>query len=411
MATIADNLTRIQTAKDDIRDAILAKGGTLSTEAHIEAYAGAIEALPSGTDVQELNVTANGTYTAPEGTAYSPVIVDVQGGGSGVIDAFVRTYMNDPETMELLDLTDFPTSGGKLPFSDVNRIKVLFNDGSSLQSYGMNNVRHLYITGRPSYISDSLCNGQYLLVDLPTTAAEYRYSFNNSPNINKIKLKSGNDTIICIGNAEWGGNLTEAIIDAGALTNLQECFRQQPFINKIALTASTAPSASGTLFCDLSNFTLANAFEKIIVVPTGATGYDTGDWAEITSTYGWSIEYKDDPVDYVENDTDSTCLIMRGGWGWFSAGEKIVFNGTSEYTIANDTEILGFKFPITIDGTTYNSPADITRIHLEKNGETRYGYTINLKNGQTEFSAETPLNFNDERYQGMTAIDIRFYNW
>lgn len=35
------------------------------------------------TDVQALNVTENGTYTAPEGTAYSPVVVNVAGTTSG----------------------------------------------------------------------------------------------------------------------------------------------------------------------------------------------------------------------------------------------------------------------------------------------------------------------------------------
>ena len=34
-----------------------------------------------GVDVQELSVTQNGTYTAPEGKAYSPVKVNVSGGG------------------------------------------------------------------------------------------------------------------------------------------------------------------------------------------------------------------------------------------------------------------------------------------------------------------------------------------
>lgn len=33
--------------------------------------------------VEELNVTENNTYTAPEGKAYSPVIVNVSGGGGG----------------------------------------------------------------------------------------------------------------------------------------------------------------------------------------------------------------------------------------------------------------------------------------------------------------------------------------
>lgn len=37
----------------------------------------------SSVDVQALSVTENGTYTAPSGTAYSPVTVNVSGGGGG----------------------------------------------------------------------------------------------------------------------------------------------------------------------------------------------------------------------------------------------------------------------------------------------------------------------------------------
>lgn len=36
-----------------------------------------------GVDVEALSVTANGTYTAPTGKAYSPVTVNVSGGGGG----------------------------------------------------------------------------------------------------------------------------------------------------------------------------------------------------------------------------------------------------------------------------------------------------------------------------------------
>lgn len=37
--------------------------------------------VTNGTIVEPLNVTENGTYAPPAGTAYSPVIVNVEGGG------------------------------------------------------------------------------------------------------------------------------------------------------------------------------------------------------------------------------------------------------------------------------------------------------------------------------------------
>lgn len=41
---------------------------------------------PQEIDVVPLSVTTNGTYTAPSGTAYSPVTVNVSGGGSNVVE-------------------------------------------------------------------------------------------------------------------------------------------------------------------------------------------------------------------------------------------------------------------------------------------------------------------------------------
>lgn len=47
-------------------------------------------------DVEPLAVNANGTYTAAEGTAYSPVTVDVPSGGGGVktVELTMRTTQN-----------------------------------------------------------------------------------------------------------------------------------------------------------------------------------------------------------------------------------------------------------------------------------------------------------------------------
>ena len=43
-------------------------------------------------EVEELNVTENDTYTAPEGKAYSPVTVNVSGGGSTEYD--IKCYLS-----------------------------------------------------------------------------------------------------------------------------------------------------------------------------------------------------------------------------------------------------------------------------------------------------------------------------
>lgn len=68
MATIAENLQRIQDAKADIAAAIVEKGGSVS--GRIEDYADAVRALPSGGDPQKEIAFFNRTITefvVPEG--------------------------------------------------------------------------------------------------------------------------------------------------------------------------------------------------------------------------------------------------------------------------------------------------------------------------------------------------------
>ena len=47
-----------------------------------------------GVTIEELNVTDNGTYTAPTGKAYSPVKVNVSGGGSSDFTTAEVTVVN-----------------------------------------------------------------------------------------------------------------------------------------------------------------------------------------------------------------------------------------------------------------------------------------------------------------------------
>lgn len=48
MSTIAEELTRIQTAKTALRTALVAKGATLADNATLDTFPAAVEALPSG---------------------------------------------------------------------------------------------------------------------------------------------------------------------------------------------------------------------------------------------------------------------------------------------------------------------------------------------------------------------------
>jgi hypothetical protein len=71
MATISENITRINQAKVDIKNAIIAKGGTVADSDKINVYAQAIEALPSGGDDETLKRIIDRSITKcniPQGT-------------------------------------------------------------------------------------------------------------------------------------------------------------------------------------------------------------------------------------------------------------------------------------------------------------------------------------------------------
>ena len=77
-----------------IADAIRTKNGTEDTYTTAEMV-DAIEAIESGggggAQVEELTITANGTYTAPEGVGYSPVVVNVPQDGAPPASALAIT--------------------------------------------------------------------------------------------------------------------------------------------------------------------------------------------------------------------------------------------------------------------------------------------------------------------------------
>lgn len=71
-------------------DEVTNKGGTVPQNKNMANLASAIGSISTGssTTVTALNVTQNGTYTAPAGTAYSPVTVNVSGGGGIDLSGF-----------------------------------------------------------------------------------------------------------------------------------------------------------------------------------------------------------------------------------------------------------------------------------------------------------------------------------
>lgn len=94
-------------------DEINTKGGTVPANKNMANLASAIGSISTGssTTITPLNVTENGTYTAPTGTAYSPVTVNVSGGGITFGDWVVSTGTIVPtETISTTYTVTLPTT-------------------------------------------------------------------------------------------------------------------------------------------------------------------------------------------------------------------------------------------------------------------------------------------------------------
>ena len=83
--SIQSEISRISGNVSAALDAIADKGVSIPIGANSDSLATLVEQIQTGTSiaVEPLSVTQNGTYTAPSGTAYSPVSVNVSGGGGG----------------------------------------------------------------------------------------------------------------------------------------------------------------------------------------------------------------------------------------------------------------------------------------------------------------------------------------
>lgn len=78
-----------------------------------------VEACAPSVSVQPLSVTLNGTYTAPSGTAYSPVTVAVEGGGGGSVEEKQVNFVDYDGTIlysytasEFANLSALPSNPG-----------------------------------------------------------------------------------------------------------------------------------------------------------------------------------------------------------------------------------------------------------------------------------------------------------
>lgn len=121
----------------------------------------------SGVEVEELNVTANGSYNAGEGKAFNPVNVNVSGGGGGDFSTAVVTVVigNDVRlrTSEVFENLIVPFNEIVGPaISPLTLILPLYINGSILM-LGSEEVPYSFTDIVPAENAEELEEGVYII--------------------------------------------------------------------------------------------------------------------------------------------------------------------------------------------------------------------------------------------------------
>lgn len=133
-----------------IANSIRSKLGTQSTYTPSQ-MAAAIDSIPV-TDIETLSVTDNGTYTAPTGTAYNPVTVNVSGGSSSKEPNAVNFYDYDGTIVDSYSASDFlaltamPENPSHTGLTAQGWNWSLVDAQEFVTDYGKLNVGQMYIT-------------------------------------------------------------------------------------------------------------------------------------------------------------------------------------------------------------------------------------------------------------------------
>lgn len=133
-----------------IANAIRTKGGTQAQLEFPTGFLSAVQAIPTGGDIQPLYVTQNGAYNPPSGVdGYAPVTVNVSGGGGGD-----PALPNEYQKVEYLSITDtqYVTvqsglgSVGVMTIIDVSQDVISTSEaGFAGYNYSVSAVTELYI--------------------------------------------------------------------------------------------------------------------------------------------------------------------------------------------------------------------------------------------------------------------------
>lgn len=219
MATISENIQRINKAKTDIKNAIIAKGGSVADADKIDAYAQAIEALPSGggTELpQNLSrfvtddwgipkkITIKGSVTTISDNAYKNGPIEDVIIGNGVT-SIGNSAFSSCSNLTAITIPDSVTSIGGNAFSSCSALTAITipNSVTSIGSDAFNGCRSLIsvvIGNGVTTISDGLfrdCRNlrNIVIPDSVTSIGEGPFEFCNS--LTSIVIP---DSVTSIGN-------------------------------------------------------------------------------------------------------------------------------------------------------------------------------------------------------------------
>lgn len=134
-----------------IASAIRAKTGDSATMT-VDDMPDEIGSISTGAQVEPLSVTENGTYSAPTGYAYSPVTVNVSGGGGDwepVGDGKTRFWVKGDKAINLLIAGRSATRDATIDWGDGGAIEQISETGSVrlTHTYSANDVYCIVLDG------------------------------------------------------------------------------------------------------------------------------------------------------------------------------------------------------------------------------------------------------------------------
>lgn len=176
-----------------IASAIRAKTGDSATMT-VDDMPDEIGSISTGAQVEPLSVTENGTYSAPTGYAYSPVTVNVSGGGGGDLGAFIdRTISGTVTDSDVTTIGSHAFAGCSqltgVSFANAASLSVnAFGNCYKLQSAYIPNVATIQGSGfcRCSSLHDVVADSCTLLQDRAFEGCSALSSF-NAPNLTGIR--------------------------------------------------------------------------------------------------------------------------------------------------------------------------------------------------------------------------------